>query len=298
MPPTNFSHVLIGTMLLLSFLGLTFAVAMWSWRLYRRRELWREKSGLKALFVSCNTEESVKELKALRRAGFNTIVTSSPPTVSTLENAKKAGLGVIAYISTASAKALSQDRQAYRLLRQITTAPNFMGFHYANEAGVEGRTSAFDQRYTYSLLKTMFPSALAITFLRVVLGKIDEKFLDECFCPEATDLVVPYFYPVGETALGDVKNEFLWETTLNSLLLPVYIRLQSWSLRWGIVRPVMPMLQGFEEPEYPVDDRFIARQMSVYTHLWPIRDVLVGGTDRIKNSRLLEQVTAALRFLR
>ena len=86
--------------------------------------------------------------------------------------------------------------------------------------------------------------------------------LDRYFRPEYTDLVTPYFYPVGTTTLGPAQEGDAWPVTLGGLLSELAPRLPPG-------KGLLPVLQGFEQTGYPVGSGFLAEQLAVYRRSWP-----------------------------
>ena len=87
-------------------------------------------------------------------------------------------------------------------------------------------------------------------------------YLDNYFRPAFTDLVTPYFYPVGTTILGEAREEDPWSERLATLLALLSARVPEG-------KGVLPVLQGYEQPGYPLDTRFAAAQLMVYRRFWP-----------------------------
>jgi hypothetical protein len=87
-------------------------------------------------------------------------------------------------------------------------------------------------------------------------------FLDRYFRPEFTDLVTPYYYPVGTTFIGEAREEDDWPTRLAALLAALAPRIPAG-------KGILPVLQGYEQQGYPVGTRFPAAQLNVYRQIWP-----------------------------
>ena len=100
------------------------------------------------------------------------------------------------------------DPGAVEALRAI---PGIAGFHYREEEGIEGYTPAAEQQRAYAILKAFFPDALVLYATRLDPIATDPLYLDGYFRPEFSDLVAPYFYPIGTTVLGDFGEGDGWE---------------------------------------------------------------------------------------
>ena len=140
--------------------------------------------------------------------------------------------------------------------------PGIFGFQYFDEDVPEGYASPATQERAYTILKELFPAALVLYATRLDPIATDPTYLDLYFRPEYTDLVTPYFYPVGTTALGTQEEGDAWEARLRSLLTPVRARTPEG-------KDVLPVLQGFEQTGYPVGASFPLRQLGVYREFWP-----------------------------
>jgi len=204
--------------------------------------------------------------EAVRRVGANTLVAESFPTVAGAAAASKAGLRYMARVTSEEILQLWTDaslREAVRVL------PNLSGFEYLDPDVPEGFSPPATQRVNYQTLKSLFPSSLVVTATRLDPIVWFPGYLDAYFRPEFSDLVVPYFYPVGTTYLGSRRQGDAWENDLRALLVPVAERLPAG-------KEVLPVLQGFEQAEYPVDARLVARQWDVYREIFP-RNANVAG---------------------
>ena len=136
------------------------------------------------------------------------------------------------------------------------------GFYYWDSGVLEGFTSPGAQQRAYSTLKSLFPDKLVLYPTRLDPIAWETGFLDDYFRPEFTDLVTPYFYPVGSTILGPAQENDAWEDRLAGLLSDVARRVPEG-------KGVLPVLQGFQQDGYPLSARFPLRQMSVYRRFWP-----------------------------
>jgi len=215
--------------------------------------------GLRAVVVQ-REEEIPDALSHLRALAGNTLVTYAPPDAFTGEAARARGLDYLAWMTTAEIERAASDPAAADELRRL---PGLTGVYYEDDAAVEGYTSPDDQRLAYERLKGMRPGLLVLHPLRLDPIAWDPGYLDRVFRPEFTDMVVPYFYPVGSTVLGSFQEDDPWEATLGALLAEVERRTRSSGT------PVLPVLQGFEQDGYPVGEEFLARQARVYRSVWP-----------------------------
>lgn len=219
--------------------------------------------GMRAVVLTVG--ETDPEVRAgVRALGADTVVTFARPTAEASALAAANGLRYIAYLSVGDVDRLVSDPDALRALRAVS---GIAGFHYHAENVVEGYTTADDQRRAYGTLKALFPDALVLYAMRLDPIATDPAYLDGFFRPEFADLVAPYFYPVGTTALGNFAEDEAWETRLASLLAPLAARMPSG-------KGVLPVLQGFEQESFPVGPDFPARQLAAYRKMWPdARDV-------------------------
>lgn len=224
-----------------------------------RAELSRE--GIRAVVLD-DSEIDLAPLQELKHLGVNTVVTGSRPTTTIAKLLDGAGLFYIAYISSEDAGRLETDRESLEEVSLIASQGSFTGFHYLDESAPEGYTTIAAQRKTYTILKRLFPDKLALYPLRLDLIEAEENYLTRYFDPQFTDLVTPYFYPVGTTPLGTFHSGDDWSATLLALLLPVRDRL----LRG---QGVLPVLQAFEHVGFALDEEFPQRQLEIYERLWP-----------------------------
>ena len=162
---------------------------------------------------------------------------------------------------------LDSDEDYFAQISAIAAVPSFAGFHYLDDGVEEGFTAPQIQGRAYAALKRLFPGKLVLYPLRLDLAS-DPSWLDDYFRPEFTDLVVPYFYPVGRTPLGVYSYGDDWDAVLSSLLAGLRDRMPP---RKG----VLPVLQGFQQEGFAVQEEgFPRRQMDAYAALWPgVRNV-------------------------
>lgn len=207
-------------------------------------------------------EDDPRILARLKRMGINTIVTSREPSLKTALATQAAGLSYLSYISTAEALRLAEHPASLARVSAVAAVKSFAGFHFLDETVPEGYTSPLVQERVYRLLKDLFPSDLSIHALRLDLVALDPTFLDGYFRPEFTDLVVPYFYPVGTTVLGNFQYVDDWDLLIVSLLEAVRDRMSA-------AQEILPVLQGFEQVGFPLEIGFARRQMNAYRLVWP-----------------------------
>ncbi len=215
-------------------------------------------------------EEDPNVIAGCRALGADTVVTTARPSLAAARLAEAAGLRYIPFLSTRDVDRLLTDSE-YRA--EVRAIPGIAGFHYMNDQIVEGYTSAFEQERAYTILKSLFPAAIVIHPTRLDLLATDATFADLYVRPEFTDYVAPYFYPVASTVLGPQQEDDPWEERLAYLLGLLQPRIPSG-------KPVLPVLQAFEQDGYPVGPDLASRQLDVYRrvlagHREP-RGVLVG----------------------
>lgn len=198
-------------------------------------------------------------LAAVRTLGANTLVTNSNPDPETARAARTAGLFYIAAMTTDDLERAESD-PAFRAL--LESAHPLAGVYYEDDRVLEGYTDVESQAVAYARVKKLYPCALALHPTRLDLIAWDPGFLSGYFRPDFTDLVTPYYYPVGTTTLGTAVEEDPWEPRLESLLLALAARVPA-----GM--GVLPVLQGYEQVGFPVSSRFPSRQMNVYARVWP-----------------------------
>jgi len=197
--------------------------------------------------------------RALRVLGANALVTHANPNDATARIAAAEGLAYIARMSTQDAARAATDLAYAQELRSVE---GVSGVYYEDDEAEEGYASPAAQEATYRTLKALFPGALILHPTRLDPIARDPAYLDGFFRPAFTDLVTPYFYPVGTTVLGTFREEDAWEPLLETLLRPIAARMPPG-------KGVFPVLQGFEQIGFPLDSRFPRRQMDVYARVWP-----------------------------
>jgi hypothetical protein len=209
--------------------------------------------------VLSSGEQDPDTLAGLRNLGADTVVTFARPSAAAAEAAARAGLSYVPFLSVADVDRLLLDESAVAALRAM---PNLAGFHFFDETVVEGYTAPEEQQRAYGILKALFPDRLVYFATRLDPVGTDPEYLDHTYRPQFTDVVAPYFYPVGTTILGDARDEDPWEDRLAALLAPVAARTPPGKL-------VLPVLQAFEQDGFPVGSRFAQRQRDVYARFWP-----------------------------
>ncbi len=173
--------------------------------------------------------------------------------------AASVGLNYIALLTTDQIEVLARDPGGIAAIR---SQQNLAGFAYWDENVDEGFTTPETQQRAYATLKELFPGKLVLIPVRLAPIAFSPDFLDKYFRPAFTDLVTPYFYPVGTTILGEAREEDPWSERLATLLAAVAARVPEG-------KGVLPVLQGYEQPGYPVGARFPAAQLMVYRRFWP-----------------------------
>jgi len=197
-----------------------------------------------------------EEIAAL---GANAAASLNPPDAAAGANLAAAGLRYVARIPVRDVERLPFDSAAVRRLRAI---PALAGLEYFDDSVTEGYATPDTQGRAYGILKALFPGLLVLYATRLDPVATDPTYLDGYFRPDFTDLLVPYFYPVGNTILGPQQETDPWEDRLRSLLAPVAARTPAG-------KGIFPVLQAFEQTGYPVSGGLLRRQLEVYAELWP-----------------------------
>jgi hypothetical protein len=196
---------------------------------------------------------------AIRDLGANAVTVSRPPSRETDELATAAGLTYLALLTTDEIATLSRDASR---IEEIRAERSLLGFYFWDAQVVEGFTTPEAQQQGYSTLKLLFPEKLVLNPTRLDPIAWNADFLDRYFRPEFTDLVTPYFYPVGTTILGEAREEDAWRGRLGGLLSALASRIPPG-------KGLLPVLQGFEQQGYPVSTHFLPDQFAVYRDFWP-----------------------------
>jgi hypothetical protein len=185
--------------------------------------------------------------------GANTLATTTGPRLETALAAQSAGLGYLPRLSTLEIARLPVDPARVESFRRM---PAISGFQYLDEGVIEGYARPETQARAYGILKSLFPDRLALYATRLDLVATDPRFLPNFYRPEFTDLVTPYFYPVGTTVLGRHEETDPWEARLRSLLEPLAAATPE-------DKPILPVLQAFAQTGHPVGGGLPRRQLRV-----------------------------------
>ena len=197
--------------------------------------------------------------RAIRDLGANAVAILGPPNAEIDELASEAGLTYLAFVTADEISILARDASR---ISEIRSERALAGFYYYDSQALEGFTTPEVQRQAYSTLKLLFPDKLVLNPTRLDPIAWNPDYLDRYFRPEFTDLVAPYFYPVGATILGEAREEGTWRERLAELLSALASRVPPG-------KQVLPVLQGFEVEGYPVSSHFLADQLAVYRKIWP-----------------------------
>ena len=161
--------------------------------------------------------------------------------------------------ATAEIAALPDDASR---ISEIRAEQALAGFFYWDSDVLEGFTRPEAQGQAYSTLKLLFPDKVVLYPTRLDPIAWSPDFLDRYFRPEFTDLVTPYFYPVGTTILGEAREADDWRSRLDGLLAALASRVPRG-------KGLLPVLQGFEQQGYPISSYFLAEQFTSYRRFWP-----------------------------
>lgn len=197
--------------------------------------------------------------REIRDLGANVVAILGPPNAEIDELATAAGVEYLAFVTADEISILAHDSSR---ISEIRSERALAGFYYYDSQALEGFTTPEVQRQAYSTLKLLFPDKLVLHPTRLDPIAWSPDYLDRHFRPEFTDLVAPYFYPVGATILGEAREDGAWRERLAGLLSALKPRVPAG-------KQVLPVLQGFEVEGYPVSSRFLADQLAVYRGLWP-----------------------------
>lgn len=234
--------------------------------------------------------------KQVAALGANALATITPPRLETALAAESAGLAYLPRFSTREIDRLSGDAGRVESIRGM---PAIAGFQYIDEDVEEGYASPETQARAYGILKALFPGRLVLYATRLDLVATDAGFLPGFYRPEFTDLVVPYFYPVGTTVLGVQEESDPWESRLLSLLVPLAAATPEG-------KPILPVLQAFEQIGHPVGGGLPRRQLRLYAELWPgnpniaafwwggpLNEPLLGISDLPRLARGVQEIFGA-----
>jgi len=218
-------------------------------------------AGSLRVLVIFDREREGEGILAARGLGANAVVTHSAPDEATAALARSAGVGYIPFLSTASIDRAWEDpaaRARYAAMKGID------GVYFEDDDVdlIEGYTSVADQARAYERLKALFPRALAIHPTRLDPMLLDAGYLDSIYRPDLTDVVTPYYYPVGTTFFGSFGEHDAWDGLLEPML-------RELARRTPTGKPMLPVLQGFEQLGFPVTAAFLPAQFDVYRRVWP-----------------------------
>jgi hypothetical protein len=215
-------------------------------------------AGLRVLVFN-REEDDAGTSRAIRDLGANVLATDRPPDPATDALAAEAGLTYLAFLTSDEIASFVRDPSR---IAEARAERNLAGFYYWDSQVLEGFTSPQTQEQAYTSLKQLFPDKLVLYPTRLDPIAWSPDFLDRYFRPEFTDLVTPYFYPVGTTVLGTSQEQDAWPERLGGLLSPLAPRIP-------VDKGLLPVLQGFEQEGYPVSTDFLLRQYAVYRRFWP-----------------------------
>jgi hypothetical protein len=198
--------------------------------------------------------------RAMAALGANLVALAGPPGPEADRAAGSAGLDYLAFLTSDEIPSFVNDPAR---VAEARAERNLAGFSYVDASvAAEGFTTPEVQQRAYTALKGLFPDKLVLYPTRLDPIVWSPDFLDRYFRPEFTDLVTPYFYPVGTTVIGEAREQDDWRPRLASLLAALAPRVPAG-------KGILPVLQGYEQQGYPVGARFPASQLSVYRQVWP-----------------------------
>ena len=223
-----------------------------------REPVVRPPAGLRVLDLE-RDEPDPAAWEAMRDRGANTVAILRPPQAAIDRLAGGAGLRYLAFLTTEEIATLPDDASR---ISEIRAEHALAGFYFWDSQVLEGFTSPEAQGQAYSTLKLLFPDKLVLYPTRLDPIAWSPDFLDRYFRPEFTDLVTPYFYPVGTTILGEAHEADDWRARLDGLLSDLASRIPRG-------KGLLPVLQGFEQQGYPISSYFLAEQFASYRRFWP-----------------------------
>lgn len=216
-------------------------------------------AGARVLVVE-RDDQGVEGWRSVRDAGANIVATGRPPSAAIDELAGTAGLSYLALLTTEEIEILARDESRVAAVR---AQRHLAGFYYVDVTVPEGFETPETQRRAYSTLKQLFPDKLVLFPTRLDPIAWSPGYLDQYFRPEFTDLVTPYYYPVGTTIIGDAQEQDPgWSRRLIELLTALAYRVPP-------AKTLLPVLQGFEQVGYSVSAHFLTDQFAVYRAVWP-----------------------------
>lgn len=224
-----------------------------------RRDSQPLASGIRCLVLE-RVDLDATTWRAMGALGANLVAMAGPPGPEADEAAGAGGLAYIAFLSTEEIQSFAADPDR---VAEARAEHNLAGFYYWDSSVVpEGFTSPEAQQLAYTTLKGLFPDKLVLYPTRLDPIVWSPDFLDRYFRPAFTDLVTPYFYPVGTTFIGEAREEDEWRQRLETLLAAFVPRVP-------VGKGILPVLQGYEQQGYPLSARFPAAQLIVYRQFWP-----------------------------
>lgn len=221
-----------------------------------RQTLTIPPAGLRVLVLERNDSDPA-EWKAIRDSGANVVATLRPPSAEADALATANGLTYLAFLTTDEIPLFLGDASRVAEARR---EQSLAGFYFWDAEVTEGFTSPEAQQGAYSTLKLAFPDKLVLYPTRLDPIVWSPEFLDRYFRPEFTDLVTPYFYPVGTTPIGEAQESDPWR--LDEVLAALAARVPAG-------KDLLPVLQGFEQNGYPVSPHFLGRQFAIFRKHWP-----------------------------
>ena len=223
-----------------------------------REPVVRPPAGLRVLDLE-RDEPDPAAWEAMRDRGANTVAILRPPQAAIDRLAGGAGLRYLAFLTTEEIATLPDDASR---ISEIRAEHALAGFYFWDSQVLEGFTSPEAQGQAYATLKLLFPDKVVLYPTRLDPIAWSPDFLDRYFRPEFTDLVTPYFYPVGTTILGEAHEADDWRARLDGLLSDLASRIPRG-------KGLLPVLQGFEQQGYPISSYFLAEQFASYRRFWP-----------------------------
>lgn len=220
--------------------------------------------------------------QAMGALGANLVALAGPPSP---EADQAAGSGGLAYIALLTTDEIQRFGGNPARVAEARSERNLAGFYYWDaDLAAEGFTTPEAQQLAYTTLKGLFPDKLVLYPTRLDSIVWSPDFLDLYFRPAFTDLVTPYFYPVGTTFIGEAREEDQWRERLATLLAALALRVPAG-------KGILPVLQGYEQQGYPLSARFPAAQLNVYREFWPdLTDVAVEAWEFLPGSEPLVEL--------
>lgn len=211
---------------------------------------------------------------ALAATGANVLATLSPPNAAADAACDAAGISYLARIPARDVAALPFHPERVAEIRALR---RLIALQVIDLDALEGYETPETQALAGATLKALFPDLLVVHALRLDPIGWDPGYLDRFYRPKLSDVVAPYFYPVGTTFLGAFEEDGPWPGALRSLLEQVAARTPD-------ATAVLPVLQAFEQSGHPVSRALLDRQLAVYREVWPDADALAafwwgGGLD-------------------